>query len=316
MPIHDLGYRKWEGKRCAESLRWTVIAMTGIRIAWKSAWLRRMLVLSWLPAAYMGVMFFIFEQSVKDENAGLRRSVIQGLKNSAPEDSVLLRELDVNSDPADQRAVVWRWLLMTFFRIPQGMLLVLLVGMIAPPLISRDVRSKAFLLYFSRPLSRAEYILGKMSVIWAYLLLVTTLPALALYALGVLLSPDLSVVADTWDLPFRIVLASVTLIIPTTSLALMLSSTTSESRYAGFAWFAIWAMGFAAYFVISLNSSLSASPELNVISLYHALGAVQTWVFGLQHDMRQFYAASAVLVGVTVFSLLVLVRRVSAPMRV
>ena len=65
MPIHDLGYRKWEGRRSRESLRWCVIAATGIRIAWKSNWLRRMLIVSWLPAAFMGMMFFGYEQYVE-----------------------------------------------------------------------------------------------------------------------------------------------------------------------------------------------------------------------------------------------------------
>lgn len=316
MPIHDLGYRAWQGRRGAEVLRWSVIAMTGMRIAWKSNWLRRMLVLSWLPAAYMGIAFFAFEQFAKEENAGFRGRAMQRFLNSVPDGNTLAQELDLSSDLGSQRGVVWRWLLMTFFRAPQGVLLVVLVGMIAPPLISRDVRAKAFLLYFSRPLSRGEYILGKMAVVWAYVLLISTAPALVLYVLGVLLSPDLSVIGDTWDIPLRILISSIVLIVPTTTLALMLSSTTSESRYAGFAWFAIWAMGFAAWTVINLNTSLKAKSELSAVSLYHSLGIVQRWVFGLQNNMSEFYTATAVLTGITVLSLLILVRRVSAPMRV
>ena len=64
---------------------------------------------------------------------------------------------------------MWSWLLYTFLRYPQGGIMVLMVGIIAPPLISQDVRSRAFLLYFSRPLARWQYALGKLATVWFYL---------------------------------------------------------------------------------------------------------------------------------------------------
>ncbi len=71
-----------------------------------------------------------------------------------------------NADPSTARHEVWSLLLMTFFRYPQAVLMVLLVGMIAPPLISQDFRSRAFLLYFSRPITPVEYVFGKAMVVW------------------------------------------------------------------------------------------------------------------------------------------------------
>lgn len=55
--------------------------------------------------------------------------------------------------------------------------MVMVIGLIAPPMISQDVRSRAFLLYFSRPLTRGEYLLGKLASVWVYLSLISTLPA-------------------------------------------------------------------------------------------------------------------------------------------
>ena len=49
MPIHDLGYRNWQGQLSPESLRWWVIGRNGIRLAWKSRWLRRSMFYAWLP---------------------------------------------------------------------------------------------------------------------------------------------------------------------------------------------------------------------------------------------------------------------------
>lgn len=202
---------------------------------------------------------------------------------------------------------------MTFFRYSQAVLMVLLVGMIAPPLISQDFRSRAFLLYFSRPITPLEYVYGKAMVIWVYLAAVTTLPALVLYVVGVLLSPSISVVLDTWDIPLRILAASGVLLVPTTSLALFFSSLTTESRYAGFAWFAVWGLGWAAYANLE---ALSLGRQWSMISLYHVLGRVETWVFGLSSNINEVTSAAALLLLVTILPLIVLLVRVAAPMRV
>ena len=55
----------------------------------------------------------------------------------------------------------------------------LLVG---PPLVSRDLRNNALPLYLCRPFSRAEYVLGKMSVLLILLSAITWVPQLLLFA--------------------------------------------------------------------------------------------------------------------------------------
>lgn len=55
----------------------------------------------------------------------------------------------------------------------------LLVG---PPLVSRDLRNNALPLYLCRPFSRAEYVLGKMSVLLILLSAITWIPQLLLFA--------------------------------------------------------------------------------------------------------------------------------------
>jgi hypothetical protein len=47
------------------SSRWLVVAKIGIRSAWQSAWLRRMMFFAWVPGLVMGFMIFIYEQSAK-----------------------------------------------------------------------------------------------------------------------------------------------------------------------------------------------------------------------------------------------------------
>ncbi len=308
MPIHDVGYRSWNGALESPWLRWTVIAGTGIRLMWKSHWLRRMLLLSWLPTIFLALLFFLYEQTLERPETG--RTLVAGL-NWLPNSGSALTSL--SSDPQLARHEIWSLLLMTFFRYPQGTLMVLLVGMIAPPLISQDFRSRAFLLYFARPITPIEYVLGKACVVWFYLAAITTLPALALYVLGVSLSPDLSVVVETWDLPLRILGASLILMLPTTALALFFSSMTTESRYAGFAWFAVWGLGWAAYAELS---TIAAGRQWSLLSLYHTLGRIQTWLFGLPIDVGDVSPAAVMLGILTVFPTIILLTRVAAPMRV
>lgn len=231
-----------------------------------------------------------------------------------------------SGDLEGSRHLVWGWLLQTFFRHPQGVLMVMIIGMISPPLISQDIRSRAFLLYFSRPLTRGEYILGKIATLWTYLSLISTLPALALYAIGILLSPTFNVTFATWDIPFRILGASIVLMLPTSVLALAMSSLTQESRYAGFAWFAVWVLGWftfgAATSAEAFNASMQEAGPMVLdnspwthLSLYHTLGRVQRWVFGFA-NFSDVTVSLLILIAVTVVSLAILVRRISAPMRV
>lgn len=71
-----------------------------------------------------------------------------------------------------------------FFRIftstqtSLGFILTVIVG---PTLISRDLANNALPLYLCRPLTRADYVLGKMSVVMILLSLITWVPLLLLF---------------------------------------------------------------------------------------------------------------------------------------
>jgi ABC-2 type transport system permease protein len=57
----------------------------------------------------------------------------------------------------------------------------ILTVLVAPPLISRDLSNNALPLYLCRPLSRADYVLGKMTVVVFLLSLVTWVPGVLLF---------------------------------------------------------------------------------------------------------------------------------------
>src|SRR5439155_4344471 len=65
----------------------------------------------------------------------------------------------------------------------QATLSVFVTALIGPGLVSPDLTNNALPLYFSRPFSRLEYVLGKFSALFVLLSLVTAAPMLLIYLL-------------------------------------------------------------------------------------------------------------------------------------
>jgi hypothetical protein len=135
------------------------------------------------------------------------------------------------------------------------------------------------------------------------------------------------VVLATWDIPFRILFSTLVVVIPTVSLALMLSALTQESRFAAFAWFAVWALGQGAWFAVLISTSIERGMEpfsaakldeirrFSGISLFNNLGSVQSWIFGFE-SFGDVWINLLILVVLTAFSLFVLFRSVSKAVHV
>ena len=328
MPVHDLGYRAWHGQRMSKLLRPWVVAQSGIALVWRRRWLRMMIILCWLPIIVPTAGIFAFEFA--STSPGARATISNMLRGPFQRGDLAYAMLQ---DHAGARHEVWSTLILAFFRIPQLFSMVLLLGIIAPMLISYDLRSKAYLMYFSRPLSPIEYIVGKSAVIWFFLTMIATVPAMLLYVVAILLSPDLSVIFDTWDVPIRILAASMVLLVPTTALALCYSSLTSENRYATFAWFATWVMGFVAYQILTFAPAAGRPPrrrrgpgnwedmgvdldKWRFISPYHTLVKVEGWIFGLDSGQSSVMPFIVILVVLTGFCLWMIRRKIVARLTV
>jgi len=83
---------------------------------------------------------------------------------------------------------------LTFLGV-QGVLAFVLTAFAGPGLISPDLANGALPLYFCRPFSRAEYVLGKASVLAILLSQITWIPGLVLFAV----QASLAGTAWTWD---------------------------------------------------------------------------------------------------------------------
>lgn len=68
-----------------------------------------------------------------------------------------------------------------FFVTLQGWFAFFLTILVGPPLVSRDLTNNGLPLYLCRPFSRAEYVIGKMSVLLILNSLITWVPAILLF---------------------------------------------------------------------------------------------------------------------------------------
>jgi ABC-2 type transport system permease protein len=303
MPILDLGYRPWKGPLQPAWTRWLVVASTGISLVWRGTWLKRVLILAVIPVLAALTGFAIFEQSVNqpEQRRNFLRAMLEQREgrrrlNNQPtfSDRFNIDVDEVLKSPEKTRHVAWSFMLFAFFRYPQTFGMIVILGLVSPRLISYDLRSRGYLLYLSRPLTPWEYVWGKACVLFFLLAMITTVPALIVYFVGILLSSSPEAILQTWDLPLRILVASLTLMLPTTAVALAFSSMTQESRFAGFAWFAAWIMTTITYGVLTSLTMIRDQSDPSsllrerwmLVSPYQTLGHLQETVFGLTPDSK------------------------------
>jgi ABC-2 type transport system permease protein len=229
MPIFDQGYQHWSGELTGLGRRWLAITRHGVRIGMKNRLLRIALLLAWLPAIVLA--FFLCVWGLIEQKSSMVQPLVPFIGSIVGEDIV--------ANAKAHRVEVWTlaydYFLLTELRF--SMIVVLLVG---PGLISRDLRFNALPLYFSRPLRRIDYFVGKLGVVVVFLGSVLVVPSVIAYILGLVFSLDLSIVRDTFLLLLACVGYGVVMSVSAGLLILALSSLSRNSRYVGLFWLAVW----------------------------------------------------------------------------
>jgi ABC-2 type transport system permease protein len=114
----------------------------------------------------------------------------------------------------------------------QSMLALFLSAFVGPGLISPDLANNALPLYFARPFSRLEYVLGKMSVLVLLLSLMTWVPGLLLFSLQGYLE-GAKWMSDNWRFVFGTFVGAWIWILILSLLALALSAWVKWKPAAG-----------------------------------------------------------------------------------
>ena len=197
MPIHDQGYRRYGGDKIASGRAWLVIAGAGIRTFITRRAFLGLLLASWLP-------FFA-------------RALQIYASANLPQASFLTLTPETFREFLEQQAIF------VFF----------ITVYVGSGLIANDRRANALQIYLSKPLTRTEYVLGKLAVLMTFLLLVTWIPGLLLLLVQVLFAGSFTFLVDNLYLfPAITLVAFIETSVAAVSM-LALSSLSNSSRYVG-----------------------------------------------------------------------------------
>jgi ABC-2 type transport system permease protein len=217
MPIHDQGYRRYGGLKARTGTGWTVIARAGIRtFVTKRAFLGLLLV-SWFPFFVRAVQFYAAANLT-----------------TVPQASLLAPSADTFRQFLEQQQTF------VFF----------VTVYVGAGLIANDRRANALQIYLSKPLTRAEYVFGKLVILMSFLALVTWLPAIVLLIVQIVFAGNFTFFRNNLFLFPAITVFAFIEVVLASSTMLALSSLSKSSRYVAILYAAVIFFTQAVYGVI------------------------------------------------------------------
>jgi ABC-2 type transport system permease protein len=191
----------------------------------------------------------------------------------------------------------------------QGVLAFVLTAFTGPGLISPDLANGALPLYFCRPFSRAEYVLGKASVLAILLSQITWVPGLVLFAVqSTLAGPEW-----TWNhlwIAGSLILSSLIWIAILSLLAMALSAWVKWRIVAGALLLAV--LFFGAGFAQAINAVLRTQSG-HFINIVYLMATVWTSLFRI--DTPQSMSSAQAWIALLIYCgicLALLIRKVRA----
>ena len=117
-------------------------------------------------------------------------------------------------------------------------------------LIAQDRRVNALQIYLAKPLTRAEYIFGKLGILVSFLLFITWVPAILLLGVQVVFAGNFAFLkANAYLFPAITVYAAIEVAMISTSM-LALSSLSTNSRFVGIMYTGLIFFSLALYSVL------------------------------------------------------------------
>lgn len=168
---------------------------------------------------------------------------------------------------------------LTFVQV-QGVLGFILTAFTGPGLISPDLANGALPLYLCRPFTRAEYLIGKASVLAIVLSQITWIPGLVLFAV----QGSLAGSSWTWDhlwIAGSLMLASLIWIAILSLLAMALSAWVKWRIVAGALLLAV--LFFGAGFAQAINAVLRTQSG-HFVNIVYLMGTIWTSLFRVDMD--------------------------------
>lgn len=159
----------------------------------------------------------------------------------------------------------------------QGGLSFLLALIVGPALVSPDLRNNGLPLYLSRPFSRTEYVLGKMSVLFILLSAITWVPGMLLFFLQSYLDGT-GWLAKNWQGGFAIFLGSLVWIVFLSLFSLAVSAWVKWRPVARITMMILF------FVLLGFGQALNAAMGTwwgSLLSAWHVIGSIWVQLFGL-----------------------------------
>ena len=271
MPVHDQGYRRYAGGR-ARGGSWLVIARATVRAEIRQKRVIALLLLAWLPFLVRAVVIYA---AANFQQASMLATT-----------AATFREF-----------LGWQNIFVFFVTI-----------LIGAGLIAEDRRANALQIYLSKPITRIEYIVGKLAVLFVFLVGVTWVPAMLLLLLQTLFSGSLTFVRENLFVIPAITLLALLQVFLSSFAMLALSSLSRSRRFVAMMYAGI------IFFTAALNQALrgiTGSRAWAWVSPGDSLDVIGDAAFRLPGPPPIPLPVASAVVGVLIVaSIIVLERRV------
>ena len=282
MAIKEKGYAHWEGEPVQRKITWWPITRTGIRLTFRKKFFKLLYSLTLVPALVFLVGIYLSER-------------LDDFRLTIGESSELLR---VN--PAFFKTYLTNEFLMFMVAV-----ILVLAG---AGLIADDLKFNSLQLYFSRPIKKLDYFMGKASILVFYLFLLTLVPGLVLYIMKIVFSGSLDFVGKHPLLPLSIFGYSVLVTVFFSFYTLLLSSVSKNRRYVIILIVGIY---FFSDILFGIFYNIFRSPYFSLFSLKVNLQQIGAAFFGVKPVYDVPWLLSLAIVGVIcLFSGYVLMKKV------
>ena len=273
MPIHDQSYRRYGGARQPAQRAWLVIAKSGI-----SQFLRKRPMIGILFGSQIALM-------IRLVSFYLAESITQAQSLLGPTAKVFRDFLE-----------------------QQNFFVFLIAVYVGSGLIAQDRKANALQIYLSKPLTRLDYIAGKMAILATFLLFATWLPAMLLLIGQILLSGSFEFARTNIILFPAITVFSFVEVFIVCCAVLALSSLTTSTRYVAVMFAGVMFFSDAIYGTLRM---VTGSTAVSWVSFTGSLAQVGDAIFRQPLRYTTPVAVSfIVLAALVAVSLSVLERRV------
>lgn len=293
MPVYDLGYRAYEGPVKGRLFRWWPIAWRCFRtsIRWP-----------FVVTAFLG-SFFLFFRCLQAYAIGIASDPTQQMTRVEAKIAHGLQRMMADRFSFDD-GLFYSLLSDEIFFV------VLILWVVGAGQIAEDFRTGALQIYFSKPISQLDYVLGKLGAVLLGAVCLTILPSVVLLLHVIAFAPDWTWLTENPWLPLKILAFSGVIGVVLGSLVLAISSFARSGRMAGITFFGLYIFSAVLGHVLP---EIFSDPGWNAVYLGDCLDSAGHSIFpGSAIPDVDPGIAWLVLTGIVIASLLVFIRKVDA----